>query len=69
MTKEEKIDRIKALQRQIIGDIEFLATLMDKEVLQHCEQVFEKDPLDTDACAVAFFKEDLREFSACIPTL
>ena len=68
MTKEEKIDRIKALQRQIINDIEYLSTLMDREVLLHCEQELAKDPLDTEANAIACFKEDLREFSCCIPT-
>ncbi len=69
MTKEEKIDRIKALQRQICNDIEYLGTLMDKEVLLHCEQLLELDPLDQDANAIAFFREDLREFSCCIPLL
>ena len=63
------MERIKALQRQIVGDLDYLHTLMDKEVLAHCSEELEKDPLDSDACSVAFFSEDLQSIVTCLPQI
>lgn len=64
---QEKMERIKALQRQIVGDLEFLKTLMDEEVLAHCREELEKDPLDSDVNSVVFFSEDLQYLADSLP--
>ena len=61
------MERIKALQRQICGDLEYLRTLMDRQVLKYCEDVLGVNGLDEEASQIAYFSEDLTELAQYIP--
>ena len=67
MTLQEKMERIKALQRQICGDLEYLRTLMDRQVLKYCEDTLGVDGLNEEASQIAYFREDLTELAQYIP--
>lgn len=63
------MERIKALQRQICGDLAYLKTLMNEDVLAHCREELEKDPLDSDVNSIVFFSEDLQNLATYLPQI
>ena len=70
MTLQEKIERIKALQRQIVGDLDFLKTLLqDEEALAYCREELDKDALDSDVSSIVFFSEDLQYLAENLPQI
>ena len=70
MTLQEKIERIKALQRQIVGDLDFLKTLLqDEEALAYCREELDKDALDSDVSSIVFFSEDLQHLAENLPQI
>lgn len=70
MTLQEKIERIKALQRQIVGDLDYLKTLLqDEEALAYCREELDKDALNSDVSSIVFFSEDLQDLAANLPQI
>ena len=63
------MERIKALQRQICGDLEYMKTLLDEEALAYCREELDKDALDSDVNSIVFFSEDLQNLLAYLPQI